>query len=108
MNILQNGEGAAEDGQLEDKVAIVTGASRGIGAGAAFVLAKAGAAVALVARNKKRASQLAQEIVASGGRAAAIACDVADYPSVQTMVDDTARQLGSIDILINNAGIIEP
>jgi NAD(P)-dependent dehydrogenase (short-subunit alcohol dehydrogenase family) len=50
----------------------------------------------------------AQEIVASGGRAAAIACDVADYPSVQTMVDDTERQLGSIDILINNASIIEP
>jgi 3-oxoacyl-[acyl-carrier protein] reductase len=95
-------------GQLEGKVAIVTGASRGIGAGAAFVLAKAGAAVALVARDKKRASQLADEIVAGGGQAVALACDVADYQSVRTMIDDTERQLGIIDILVNNAGVIEP
>jgi 3-oxoacyl-[acyl-carrier protein] reductase len=95
-------------GQLEGKVAIVTGASRGIGAGAAFVLTKAGAAVALVARDKKRVSQLADEIVAGGGQAVALACDVADYQSVRTMIDDTERQLGSIDILINNAGVIEP
>ena len=87
-------------GQLEGKVAIVTGASRGIGAGAAFVLAQAGAAVALVARDKKRTSQLAEEIVASGGQAVAFACDVADYRAVRIMVDDTERQLGSIDILI--------
>src|SRR5580658_3348888 len=90
-------------GQLDGKVAIVTGASRGIGAGAAFVLAKAGAAVALVARDKKRASQVTGEIVANGGQAVAVACDVADYRSVSTMIDDTKRQLGSIDILINNA-----
>ncbi|HEV2186693.1 MAG TPA: SDR family NAD(P)-dependent oxidoreductase, partial [Stellaceae bacterium] len=56
----------------------------------------------------KRASQLAEEIVANGDRAAALACDVADYGSVQTMVDETERRLGSIDILINNAGVIEP
>jgi NAD(P)-dependent dehydrogenase (short-subunit alcohol dehydrogenase family) len=95
-------------GQLDGKIAIVTGASRGIGAAAAFVLGKAGAAVMLVARDGKRASQLAEEIVATGGRAIALACDVADYRSVQTMVDETDQRLGSIDILVNNAGVIEP
>src|SRR5580693_7713495 len=95
-------------GQLDGKVAIVTGASRGIGAAAAFVLAKAGAAVMLVARDGKRASRLAEEIVAGGGRATATACDVADYESVRTMVDEADRRLGSIDILVNNAGVIEP
>jgi 3-oxoacyl-[acyl-carrier protein] reductase len=62
----------------------------------------------LVARDGKRASRLAKEIVAGGGRAAALACDVADYESVRVMVDETSRRLGSIDILVNNAGIIEP
>src|SRR5579864_2731643 len=94
--------------ELAGKVAIVTGASRGIGAAAAFVLAKAGAAVMLVARDGKRASRLAEEIVASGGRAAALACDVADYGLVRTMVEETHQRLGSVDILVNNAGIIEP
>jgi len=95
-------------GQLEGKVAIVTGASRGIGAAAAFVLAKAGAAVMLVARDGKRASRLADEIAASGGQAMVIPCDVAEYGSVHRMVDETERRLGNIDILVNNAGIIEP
>jgi 3-oxoacyl-[acyl-carrier protein] reductase len=95
-------------GQLEGKVAIVTGASRGIGAAAAFVLAKTGAAVMLVARDGKRTSRLAKEIIASGGRAAALACDVADYGSVRMMVDETEQVLGGIDILVNNAGVIEP
>jgi NAD(P)-dependent dehydrogenase (short-subunit alcohol dehydrogenase family) len=94
--------------QLEGTVAIVTGASRGIGAGAAFVLAKAGAAVMLVARDGKRASQLADEIAANGGQAMAMPCDVAEYGSVCRMIDETERRLGSIDILVNNAGIIEP
>ena len=93
---------------LAGKVAIATGASRGIGAAAAFVLAKAGAAVMLVARDGTRASQVAKEIVAAGGRATAMACDVADYESVRTMVDETDQRLGGIDILVNNAGVIEP
>jgi 3-oxoacyl-[acyl-carrier protein] reductase len=93
---------------LAGSVAIVTGASRGIGAAAAFVLAKAGAAVMLVARDGKRASQIAKEIVANGGRAAALACDVADYESVRTMLHETEQRLGSVDILVNNAGVIEP
>jgi saccharopine dehydrogenase-like NADP-dependent oxidoreductase len=87
-------------GRPEGKVAIVTGASRGIGAGVAFVLAKAGATVALVGRDNQRASRLIDEIVANSGQAVALACDVADYRSVRTMIDDTERQLGSIDIVI--------
>jgi 3-oxoacyl-[acyl-carrier protein] reductase len=94
--------------ELAGKVAIVTGASRGIGAAAAFVLAKAGAAVMLAARDGTRTSRLAEEIVAGGGRATAVACDVADYGSVQTMVEETSQRLGNIDILVNNAGVIEP
>jgi NAD(P)-dependent dehydrogenase (short-subunit alcohol dehydrogenase family) len=66
------------------------------------------AAVALVARDGKRASQFTEEIAANGGRAMAAACDIADYSSVQTMVDEAERHLGSIDILVNNAGVIEP
>jgi NAD(P)-dependent dehydrogenase (short-subunit alcohol dehydrogenase family) len=93
---------------LAGKVAIVTGGSRGIGAGTAFVLAKAGAAVTLVARDRRRVSQLADEIVANGGRAVALACDVADYGSVRAMVAEAERRLGGIDILVNNAGVIEP
>lgn len=95
-------------GQLDGRVAIVTGASRGIGAGSAFVLAKAGAAVMLVARDGKRALQLAEEIVANGGQAMALSCDVSDYGSVRRVVDETERRLGRIDILVNNAGVIEP
>jgi 3-oxoacyl-[acyl-carrier protein] reductase len=95
-------------GQLDGKVAIVTGASRGIGAGAAFVLAKAGAAVMLLARDGKRALQLAEEIVANGGQAMALSCDVSDYGSVRRAVDETERRLGRIDILVNNAGTIDP
>jgi NAD(P)-dependent dehydrogenase (short-subunit alcohol dehydrogenase family) len=93
---------------LASKVAIVTGASRGIGAAAAFVLAKAGAAVMLAARDGTRVSQLAREIVAAGGRATGMACDIADYGSVRTVIEKTDQQLGSIDILVNNAGVIEP
>ncbi len=94
--------------ELAGKVAIVTGASRGIGAAAAVALARAGVAVMLVARDGGRASQIAAAIVADGGRATAMACDVADYGAVQTMVGETEHRLGGVDILVNNAAIIEP
>jgi NAD(P)-dependent dehydrogenase (short-subunit alcohol dehydrogenase family) len=93
---------------LQGKIALVTGASRGLGEGVARALAADGAAVMLLARDGDLAQQVASEIVAAGGEAEALACDVSDYPSVERAVADTRRRLGGLDILVNNAGVIEP
>jgi NAD(P)-dependent dehydrogenase (short-subunit alcohol dehydrogenase family) len=95
-------------GSLTGKVIIVTGASRGIGAAASIALAKAGATVMLVARNGRLAADVAQGIIASGGRASAASCDVADYAAVEAIVSETEGRFGRVDALINNAGVIEP
>jgi NAD(P)-dependent dehydrogenase (short-subunit alcohol dehydrogenase family) len=94
--------------ELNGKVALVTGASRGLGEGAARALAAAGAAVMLVARDGAATSGVAREIAAKGGRADALACDVSDFAAVEKVVTETRARLGGIDILINNAGVIEP
>lgn len=94
--------------ELKGKVALVTGASRGLGEGAARALAAAGAAVMLVARDGALASGVARDIAGKGGRAEALACDVADYAAVQKVVAETRARLGGLDILVNNAGVIEP
>jgi 3-oxoacyl-[acyl-carrier protein] reductase len=93
---------------LTGKVAIVTGASRGIGAAAALALGEAGASVVLAARTIARAETNARLIIAAGGKAAAIACDVSDYAACQRLVDETTQRFGSPDVLVNNAGVIEP
>lgn len=93
---------------LSGKVVIVTGASRGIGAAAAEALAAAGAAVVLTARDGVLASEIASRITTAGGKAAAMSCDVADYAAVEALVAKTTRDFGRPDILINNAGVIEP
>ena len=93
---------------LSGKVVIVTGASRGIGAAAAEALAGAGAAVMLTARDGKLAAEVAGKIEAAGGKAAAQACDVADYTAVEALVAATTQRFGRPNILINNAGVIEP
>lgn len=93
---------------LQGKIALVTGASRGLGEGVARALARDGAAVMLLARDGDLARKVAGEIVEAGGKAEALACDVSDYPSVERAVADTRRRLGGLDILINNAGVIEP
>ena len=90
---------------LNGKIALVTGASRGLGEGAARALAKEGAAVMLLARDGALVQKVAQEI---GGGAAALACDVSDYAAVERAVSATRKRFGGLDILVNNAGVIEP
>lgn len=94
-------------GSLHGKVALVTGASSGIGAAIAYALAEAGATVALSARRVDRLTQLAQRIEAAGGKAIAIAGDMAVEADAKRAVEETVSQLGRIDILINSAGIMD-
>jgi NADP-dependent 3-hydroxy acid dehydrogenase YdfG len=91
---------------LDGTVALVTGASSGIGAATARTLASAGAAVALVARRADRLTQLAAEIEHAGGRALVHRADVTDESQARAAVDTTARELGRLDVLVNNAGVM--
>ncbi|TCZ59737.1 SDR family NAD(P)-dependent oxidoreductase [Roseicella aquatilis] len=95
-------------GEFTGKVALVTGASRGLGEGVARALAAGGAAVMLLARDGSAAARAAGEIAAAGGQAAAEACDVSDYAAVERVVAATRARFGGLDILVNNAGVIEP
>ena len=90
---------------LTGKRALVTGASGGLGAHFATVLAKAGAAVALAARRADACESHAAAIIAAGGSAISVALDVSSAASVRKAVAETADRLGGIDILVNNAGI---
>lgn len=92
------------DLELTGKVAIVTGASRGIGRAIALALAREGADVALVARGEDALREAEREVAASGVRAAAIVADVTSAADVERMAATTTSQLGRIDILVNNAG----
>ena len=87
------------------KTVVITGASRGIGAEAAVVFAAAGANVVLIARTSDAIENLAAEI---GEQAIALTCDVASYASVEGAIAKAKETFGSVDILINNAGVIEP
>jgi NAD(P)-dependent dehydrogenase (short-subunit alcohol dehydrogenase family) len=93
--------------RLDGKVAIVTGASSGLGAHFAAVLAQAGASVALVARRWDPLAQLSRRIVERGGAAHAWALDVSDPSRARAVIDDMRTALGRIDVLVNNAGIYE-
>jgi NAD(P)-dependent dehydrogenase (short-subunit alcohol dehydrogenase family) len=90
---------------LSGKVAVVTGASSGIGEATARALAARGAAVALAARNEEKILFLEREISAAGGSALAVTTDVTDEASVESMVERAVGELGSLDVLINNAGL---
>ncbi len=90
---------------LRDQVAIVTGASQGIGRAIAVMLARSGAKVACVARNAGKLAETVAAIEAAGGTAAAYSCDVTSGESVQKVVDEVAEKWGKIHILVNNAGI---
>ena len=91
---------------LEGTVALVTGASSGIGEATARVLAEQGAAVALVARRKDRLERLAGEIGQNGGRALPIEADVSKQEQAAGAVERTVAELGRLDTLVNNAGVM--
>lgn len=93
---------------LRGRVALVTGASSGIGRHLALTLAASGAAVALAARRVERLDETQQQIEAAGGRACRVALDVTDRASVEAGVAQAEAALGPIDVLVNNAGIAEP
>jgi NAD(P)-dependent dehydrogenase (short-subunit alcohol dehydrogenase family) len=90
---------------LAGRIALVTGASGGLGRHFAAVLARAGAAVAIAARRRDQLEITVREIGAEGGRAAAVSCDVSDAASVRAAVAAAEAALGPVDILVNNAGI---
>jgi NAD(P)-dependent dehydrogenase (short-subunit alcohol dehydrogenase family) len=90
---------------MQGKVVAITGASRGIGAAAARLFAQAGARVALLARSGDKIGQIAAQI---GPQALALRCDVADADSLGAALDQTLRWGGRLDVLVNNAGVIEP
>jgi len=90
---------------LEGRIALITGASQGIGRACAIELARGGATVALAARNQEKLDAVANEIRSSGGNASAFKLDVASEDEIKTVVKAVVGQLGKLDILVNNAGI---
>jgi 3-oxoacyl-[acyl-carrier protein] reductase len=90
---------------LKDKVALVTGASQGIGRATSLALAEAGAKVAVAARSIDKLESLVAEIAAAGGEALAVPMDVADAASVKAGVQQVLAKFGKLDILVNNAAI---
>ena len=90
---------------LKDKVALVTGASQGIGRDAALALAQAGAKFAVAARNELKLAALVEEIAAAGGQALAVTMDVADAAQVKAGFKQVLEKFGRLDILVNNAAI---
>ena len=91
--------------ELEGRLALVTGASQGIGRAIALELAKAGATVALAARNAEKLDAVKAEIVAGGGKAESFALDVSSEESIKTTAKAILAQLGAVHILVNNAGV---
>jgi 2-deoxy-D-gluconate 3-dehydrogenase len=90
---------------LRGKVAIVTGGNGGIGLGMARGLAQAGASIAIVGRDEAKSKEAVAELQQRGARAISVVADVTDKAAVATMVEQTVRELGRIDALVNNAGI---
>ena len=90
---------------LKDKVALITGASQGIGRDTALALAQAGAKVAVAARNEEKLASLVAEIESAGGIALAVRMDVADTEQVKAGFKQVLDKFGRLDILVNNAAI---
>lgn len=90
---------------MNGKTVVITGASRGIGEAAAYEFASAGANVVLLARSSDAISRIATSI---GNTALAVPCDVADWGQVQGAVEQAISHFGTVDVLVNNAGVIDP
>ena len=92
--------------RLDDKVAVITGASSGIGEATAEALAAKGAAVVVAARREERLDALVERIQNSGGRTLAVSCDVTDEGQAHDLVRRAVEEFGRVDILVNNAGVM--
>src|SRR5262245_26477364 len=90
--------------RLDDKVAIVTGAGRGIGAGCALAFAEMGARVVCAARTQEQIEETAEKVRATGARALPVRCDVMESGDLKALVERTLDEFGRIDVLVNNAG----
>ena len=90
---------------LTNKVAIITGASQGIGKGMAETFSKAGAHVACVSRNKDNLKSVADSLIKNGGVASFYTCDVSSLDAFQNTIKEIVENHGSVDILVNNAGV---
>lgn len=91
---------------LDDNVALVTGASSGIGAETAVQLAEEGADVAVAARREERLEDVASRIEAAGSEALVVPTDVSESEEVEAMISETVEELGGLDVLVNNAGVM--
>ena len=92
--------------KLDGKVAVMTGASSGIGEAAAETLAAQGATVVVAARREERLSDLVGRIRGNGGRTLAVSCDVTDEGQTHALIRRTEEEFGRVDILVNNAGVM--
>jgi NADP-dependent 3-hydroxy acid dehydrogenase YdfG len=99
-------EGKVPEARLDGAVALVTGASSGIGEATAEALAREGASVAVAARRTDRVEELAERIRAAGGEALPMTTDVTKEPEARAAVERTVSELGRLDILVNNAGVM--
>src|SRR5947199_2059254 len=97
---------AGEPQPLKGTVALITGASSGIGEAAAVSLAELGASVALAARRTDRLEELAGRLRTDGGTALVVTADITDEDQARLAVEQTVRELGRLDTLINNAGVM--
>ncbi|MBC8263462.1 MAG: SDR family oxidoreductase [Anaerolineales bacterium] len=91
--------------KLEDKVSIITGATKGIGLACAYQFAKEGAKVVLTGRTESLGNEAVEKIRAEGGDAIFVACDISQSDQVQNLIDATVEHYGRIDVVVNNAGV---
>lgn len=94
-------------GRLDGKVAIITGGNSGVGAATAELFAKEGAKVVITARRVPQLEEVAEKIRAAGGEVLAVPCDVSKVEDVEAMVAAAVKAFGKVDVLVNNAGVLE-